>query len=97
MPIVRVGNVTRAMEDLKKRGFWIYGLDERGVEDYDKVEFNTPTVLVLGGEGKGLHQTRPRELRCARSDSDGRHDSVSECIGRRGHRSVRVETANGVG
>jgi 23S rRNA (guanosine2251-2'-O)-methyltransferase len=56
VPIVRVGNVSRAMEDLKKRGYWIYGLDERGVQDYDKVEFNTPTVLVLGGEGKGLHQ-----------------------------------------
>jgi 23S rRNA (guanosine2251-2'-O)-methyltransferase len=56
VPIVRVGNVSRAMEDLKKRGFWIYGLDERGEQDYDKVDFNTPTVLVLGGEGKGLHQ-----------------------------------------
>ena len=30
VPIVRVGNVTRALEELKKRGFWIYGLDERG-------------------------------------------------------------------
>ena len=56
VPIVRVGNVSRAMEELKKRGYWIYGLDERGVQDYDKVEFNTPTVLVLGGEGQGLHQ-----------------------------------------
>jgi 23S rRNA (guanosine2251-2'-O)-methyltransferase len=56
LPVVRVGNVSRAMEDLKKRGYWIYGLDERGTEDYDKVAFNTPTVLVLGGEGKGLHQ-----------------------------------------
>jgi 23S rRNA (guanosine2251-2'-O)-methyltransferase len=56
VPVVRVGNVSRAMEDLKKRGYWIYGLDERGTEDYDKVAFNTPTVLVLGGEGKGLHQ-----------------------------------------
>jgi 23S rRNA (guanosine2251-2'-O)-methyltransferase len=56
VPIVRVGNVSRAMEDLKKRGFWIYGLDERGEQDYDKVDFDTPTVLVLGGEGKGLHQ-----------------------------------------
>ena len=56
VPIVRVGNVSRTLEDLKKRGFWIYGLDERGEQDYDKVDFNSPTVVVLGGEGRGLHQ-----------------------------------------
>ena len=51
--MVRIGNVTRSLEDLKKRGFWIYGLDERGIEDYDKVEYLSPSVLVLGGEGRG--------------------------------------------
>jgi 23S rRNA (guanosine2251-2'-O)-methyltransferase len=56
LPIARVTNVNRALEDLKKRGFWIYGLDERGTEDYDRVEFNSPTAFVLGGEGKGLHE-----------------------------------------
>jgi 23S rRNA (guanosine2251-2'-O)-methyltransferase len=56
VPVVRIGNVTNTLEELKKQGFWIYGLDERGPEDYDRVEFNTPTVLVLGGEGKGVHQ-----------------------------------------
>ena len=56
VPVVRVGNVTRTLEDLKKRGFWIYGLDERGAENYDQVDYTTPSVIVLGGEGKGLHQ-----------------------------------------
>jgi 23S rRNA (guanosine2251-2'-O)-methyltransferase len=56
VPVVRIGNANRTMEDLKKRGFWIYGLDERGAEPYDKVEYAMPSVLVLGGEGKGLHQ-----------------------------------------
>ena len=56
VPVVRVGNVTRTLEDLKKRGFWIYGLDERGTESYDRIEYARPTVIVLGGEGKGLHQ-----------------------------------------
>jgi 23S rRNA (guanosine2251-2'-O)-methyltransferase len=56
VPVVRIGNVTRTLEDLKKRGFWIYGLDERVAESYDKIEYATPTVIVLGGEGKGLHQ-----------------------------------------
>ncbi len=56
VPVVRIGNVTRTLEDLKKNGFWIYGLDERGTDSYDTVEYATPSVIVLGGEGKGLHQ-----------------------------------------
>ena len=27
-----------------------------GAESYDTIEYAAPTVLVLGGEGKGLHQ-----------------------------------------
>ena len=56
LPVVRVTNINRTLEDLKKRGHWIYGLDERGAEDYDKVAYTAPTVLVLGAEGKGLHE-----------------------------------------
>jgi 23S rRNA (guanosine2251-2'-O)-methyltransferase len=55
LPIARVTNLNRALEDLKERGFWIYGLDERGPETYDQVDYASPTVFVLGGEGKGLH------------------------------------------
>jgi 23S rRNA (guanosine2251-2'-O)-methyltransferase len=56
LPIVRVTNVNRALEDLKAKQYWIYGLDERATEAYDRVEFAAPTALVLGGEGKGLHE-----------------------------------------
>jgi 23S rRNA (guanosine2251-2'-O)-methyltransferase len=56
LPIVRVTNINRALEDLKKRGFWIYGLDERGASDYHTTEYSSPTAFVLGGEGKGLHE-----------------------------------------
>jgi 23S rRNA (guanosine2251-2'-O)-methyltransferase len=54
--VVRATNVKRALEQLKELGYWIYGLDERGAEDYDAIVYNTPTVLVFGGEGKGLHE-----------------------------------------
>jgi 23S rRNA (guanosine2251-2'-O)-methyltransferase len=56
LPVVRVTNVNKALEDLKERGYWIYGLDERGQEAYDQVEFVKPTAIVLGAEGKGLHE-----------------------------------------
>ena len=59
LPVVRVANISRALEELKRRGFWIYGLDERGEHRHDQVEYTRPTVLVLGGEGHGLrHQVR---------------------------------------
>jgi 23S rRNA (guanosine2251-2'-O)-methyltransferase len=56
LPVARVANINRALEDLKERGFWIYGLDERGEQDYDGVDYGAPTAFVLGGEGKGLHE-----------------------------------------
>ena len=56
LPIARVTNVTQTLERLKQAGFWIYGLDERGTEMYHQVKFVSPAAIVLGGEGKGLHQ-----------------------------------------
>ncbi len=56
LPVVRIGNVSQTLEMLKKRGFWIYGLDERGSQLYSETDYAKPTVLVLGGEGQGLHQ-----------------------------------------
>jgi 23S rRNA (guanosine2251-2'-O)-methyltransferase len=55
LPVIRVTNINRTLEELKERGYWIYGLDERGDQDYDRVEFSVPTALVMGAEGKGLH------------------------------------------
>lgn len=56
LPIARVTNINRTLEDLKERGFWIYGLDERGEQSYDAVDYGSPTAIVLGGEGKGIHE-----------------------------------------
>jgi 23S rRNA (guanosine2251-2'-O)-methyltransferase len=56
LPVARTGNLNQALARLKDRGFWIYGLDESGDQTYDRVEYLSPAVFVLGGEGKGLHQ-----------------------------------------
>jgi 23S rRNA (guanosine2251-2'-O)-methyltransferase len=56
LPVVRVGNISQTLEALKARGFWIYGLDERGPQLYNETDFARPTAIVLGGEGQGLHQ-----------------------------------------
>src|SRR5579862_7268311 len=47
LPVVRVANINRALEELKQNRYWIYGLDERGTERYDQVEYTAPTAIVL--------------------------------------------------
>ena len=56
LPVVRMGNVSQALERLKSQGFWIYGLDERGAGLYSDMDYARPTALVLGAEGHGLHE-----------------------------------------
>lgn len=56
LPIARVTNINRTLESLKEQGYWIYGVDERGTELYNEVKWATPTALVFGAEGHGLHE-----------------------------------------
>jgi 23S rRNA (guanosine2251-2'-O)-methyltransferase len=54
IPVVRVTNVSRALEDLKKRGLWCIGLDGAAETDYDKANLDGPIALVVGSEGHGI-------------------------------------------
>lgn len=54
MPIVQVGNISRTLKALKKRGFWVIGADMAGRTDYFHQSFTEPVVLVIGSEGKGI-------------------------------------------
>jgi 23S rRNA (guanosine2251-2'-O)-methyltransferase len=56
LPVVRVGNLNRALDEIKDAGFSVYGVDEKGTVDYDQVTYGSPAALVLGGEGKGIHE-----------------------------------------
>ena len=61
LPVAKVTNIARAMEELKKAGYWLVGLDEEGQKSYTEVDYNSPTGIVMGSEGKGLHElTRKR-------------------------------------
>jgi 23S rRNA (guanosine2251-2'-O)-methyltransferase len=55
-PVARVANVSQTIEKLKEHGFWVYGLDAKASEIYDQVDFAEKAVIVLGAEGKGLHE-----------------------------------------
>lgn len=56
LPIAKVTNLVRTMEDLKEAGYWLVGLDEDGEKGYTEVDYTSPTGIVLGGEGSGLHE-----------------------------------------
>jgi 23S rRNA (guanosine2251-2'-O)-methyltransferase len=56
VPVARVTNISRALEELKEKGFWILGFDERGRGRYDQVDYKIDCAIVFGAEGKGLHQ-----------------------------------------
>ena len=56
LPVVRVGNLNRALDEIKDSGYAVYGVDEKGTVDYDQVSYSSPAALVLGGEGKGIHE-----------------------------------------
>ena len=55
IPVARVTNIARSVEELKSQNVWTVGLDERGEQSYDQVDYNVDCALILGAEGKGLH------------------------------------------
>jgi len=61
LPVARVKNLVRAMEEMKEAGHWLVGLDERSEKSYTDVDLRGKVAIVLGREGEGLHElTRKR-------------------------------------
>jgi len=61
LPVARVKNLVRAMEEMKEAGYWLVGLDERAEKGYTGVDLKASVGIVLGREGEGLHElTRKR-------------------------------------
>lgn len=57
MPVTRVTNLNRTIDDLKKQGYYVVGLDGGGSSQVGKTGFESdPLVVVLGSEGSGLNR-----------------------------------------
>jgi len=54
LPVAQVTNLTRALDDLKKRGIWVFGLEATAETRYDKASLTGPIALVVGNEAKGI-------------------------------------------
>ena len=61
VPLVRVGNLARTLDTLADHGLWRVGAAGEATLDHTAVDFNAPTALVMGAEGRGLRRlTRER-------------------------------------
>lgn len=54
-PVARVVNLSRALEELKAAGFWIYGTAADNGQILHTVKLTGSIVLVIGAEGEGLN------------------------------------------
>jgi 23S rRNA (guanosine2251-2'-O)-methyltransferase len=55
LPVAKVTNISRTLEELKAHNIWTIGLDERAPQAYDTLDYKMDCALVLGAEGKGVH------------------------------------------
>jgi 23S rRNA (guanosine2251-2'-O)-methyltransferase len=56
VPISRVKNLVNALDEMKKRGFWIVGIDPAGTQDWTGFDYRGSVALVLGGEHRGVRR-----------------------------------------
>lgn len=55
LPVSQVTNLVRSLEDAKKAGYFIVGLDAQGDESLPKFSLTLePLYVIVGSEGKGL-------------------------------------------
>lgn len=56
LPLISIVNTNTVLRDLKKRGFWIYGLSGKGDTKISDETFSKPSVFVLGNEERGIRE-----------------------------------------
>ena len=56
IPLVSIGNVNHALQVLKQKGFWTYGLASDGKTTLGTEPFDAPAAFVVGNEGAGIRE-----------------------------------------
>ncbi len=54
IPVARVTNLAKTVDELKNRGIWIFGTDAKESTDYRQMDASLPLAVVIGSEGKGM-------------------------------------------
>lgn len=56
IPLVKITNLSRCLDQLKEEGFWSVGLDGYAEQQLSEIDLKGKTVLVMGNEGSGLRR-----------------------------------------
>lgn len=56
MAIAEVTNIVATLERLKESDYWVIGLDGESQKLFTEIDFQSPTALVVGNEGKGIRR-----------------------------------------
>lgn len=54
VPVARVTNLVRTMEELKEHNIWIVGTDASADQEFREARLDGGIALVIGSEGKGM-------------------------------------------
>jgi 23S rRNA (guanosine2251-2'-O)-methyltransferase len=54
LPVAKVVNLVRTIEDLKEKGFWVYGADAESKSSLSTLDYDGNVAVVMGSEGKGI-------------------------------------------
>jgi 23S rRNA (guanosine2251-2'-O)-methyltransferase len=54
--LFRVTNLANTLQQLKQRGFWVYGFDEHGDSSLSTTTFDGKSVLIIGAENEGMRR-----------------------------------------
>ncbi|BCX88636.1 23S rRNA (guanosine2251-2'-O)-methyltransferase [Methylomarinovum tepidoasis] len=56
VPLFRVTNLARSLEQMKAAGLWLYGADGNAERLAFEADLSAPLALVMGAEGRGLRR-----------------------------------------
>lgn len=56
VPLVRVPNLARALDEAKEAGFWVLGLSEHATEKFETARLDSPLAIIIGNEESGMRQ-----------------------------------------
>jgi len=56
VPVARVTNLVRLIEQLKERNIWVVGTAAEAKQSYLDWDWKLPAAVFLGSEGQGLHR-----------------------------------------
>lgn len=81
VPLSCVSNISQSLMQLSKAGFWIYGSDSHAATKLADISVQTPFVLVMGNEHKGVSQSVRKQLHdVVKVEMCGKLDSLNVSV-----------------